>query len=172
MELKWVFFSFYPFQLVSQFSLPSTLMCLCFKWSPCTSIYFSTCNIFLLDANTWFFLFFLLFVQLSCFSLLSQLHSRLDPSFFLLLPTWWWWMGLMGEWVVRGAVMKTGLGGWKVRASMSVCGGGGVMGGGINTWQKSKSRVCRQKDRYTVRQNEMWRRQRHKDYGGKKRGWG
>lgn len=59
----------------------------------------------------------------------------------------------MDEWAVRRAVMKTGLGGKKVR----------IRGGVGGNMKERESRVCRKKGREIEKSNERWRRQREQD---------
>lgn len=85
-------------------------------------ICFSICSVFLFDANIWLFTFA---DVVHLFSFFSRLCSCVYPPSLFLLSAWWWWMGPMDEWAVRGAVMKTGLGGEKVRVR-GVCVGGNM----------------------------------------------
>lgn len=118
---KCIFTPLYPFHLVSQFLFSSLLLCNDLNLFPhsqrlpvwCQHLTFHLCG--------------------CCASLfLSSSLICLLPSLFL-LSAWWWWMGPMDEWAVRGAVMKTGLGGEKVRVKgvcESVCVGVCVCWGG------------------------------------------
>lgn len=77
--------------------------------------------------------YFVLSLFLRCQHLTFHLCGRFASLFFILLSAlicllpslcllsvWWWWMGPMDEWSVRGAVMKTGLGGESKRC-VRVC---------------------------------------------------
>lgn len=121
---KSIIASLCPFHPVSQFHTPSVISVFLFSFYSMISVHFfphsqhPSLSLSLMLASD-FSPLWILRVSFPSSRLRSYVYS---PPLFVLSARWWW-MGPMDEWAVRGAEMRTGLGGEKVRVRGGcVCG--------------------------------------------------